>query len=87
MDQLCLLTFASAQHALRAEELLDSAGLEFDLQPVPPGLAGGCALAIACAGPLLAEVRAVLAGGGVRPQKLYGRAGAETEWREEDWEA
>lgn len=87
MDQLCLLTFSSAQHALRAEELLNLAGLVFDLQPVPPGLTGGCALAIACAGPLLAEVRAVLAGGGVRPQKLYGRTGTAAEWREEDWEA
>jgi hypothetical protein len=45
MDSM-LIAFDSTQQALRAEMLLEYAGIEIDIRPTPKQITAGCALSI-----------------------------------------
>jgi hypothetical protein len=46
MDGVMLIAFDSTQQALRAELLLEYAGIDIDIRPTPKQITAGCALSI-----------------------------------------
>lgn len=55
-----LIAFDSTQQALRAEMLLEYAGIEIDIRPTPKEITAGCALSIEFPADGLAEVRDII---------------------------
>lgn len=60
METMMLLAFDSTQQALRAEMLLEYAGIEGDTRPTPKEITAGCALSIEFPGECLDEVRRIV---------------------------
>ena len=83
-----LIAFDSTQQALRAETLLEYAGIEIDTRPTPKSITAGCALAIEFPGEELERVRLILEREKVEIRGIFRREGeiyvlAET-WGRED---
>ena len=55
-----LMAFDSTQQALRAEMLLEYAGIEIDIRPTPKEITAGCSLTIAFAAADLPEVLRII---------------------------
>jgi len=56
MEPELLIAFDSTQQALRAEMLLEYAGIEIDIRPTPKEITAGCSLTIAFAAADFPEV-------------------------------
>lgn len=67
----CLITFDSTHHALRAETLLEAAGLTIMIIPTPRELSASCGLAITYRPEDAARVTAVLRDGGIQTGGSY----------------
>ncbi|AIQ71779.1 DUF3343 domain-containing protein [Paenibacillus graminis] len=60
MDEELLIAFDSTQQALRAEMLLEYAGIEIDIFPTPKEITAGCAMSIQFFRGALGEVRKIV---------------------------
>jgi hypothetical protein len=74
--EFLLIAFDSTQQALRAEMLLEYAGIEIDIRPTPKEITAGCALSIEFPAGSLAQVREVIANEKVEIRGLFRPAGA-----------
>jgi hypothetical protein len=70
-----LLAFDSTQQALRAEMLLDYAGIETDTCPTPKSITAGCALSIQFERERLQEVRQIIRSEKVEIKGIYFKTG------------
>jgi hypothetical protein len=68
-----LLAFDSTQQALRAEMLLEYAGIEIDIRPTPKEITAGCALSIEFPGEELESARRVIRSEKVEIRGLFRR--------------
>lgn len=66
-----LIAFDSTQQALRAEMLLDYAGIEIDIRPTPKEITAGCAISIEFDEGHLGQVRAIIDSERVEIQGIY----------------
>jgi hypothetical protein len=66
-----LIAFDSTQQALRAEMLLEYAGIEIDIRPTPKEITAGCALSIEFPEDGLNEVRSIIANEHVEIRGLF----------------
>jgi hypothetical protein len=66
-----LIAFDSTQQALRAEMLLEYAGVEIDIRPTPKEITAGCALTIQFPADDLPTVRRVIESENVEIRGLY----------------
>lgn len=71
MEAMLLIAFDSTQQALRAEMLLEYAGIEIDIRPTPQDITAGCALSIEFPGVHLEEVRRIVAAERVEIRGIY----------------
>ena len=71
MEENLLLSFHSTQQALRAELLLEYAGVDIDIQPTPKDITAGCAMSIAFPAGDLEKVRRILAEERVEFEGIY----------------
>ncbi|MBB6731717.1 DUF3343 domain-containing protein [Cohnella zeiphila] len=60
MEEPLLIAFDSTQQALRAEMLLEYAGIEIDIRPTPKEITAGCALSIEFPQPEMERAKAVI---------------------------
>jgi len=71
MEESLLLSFHSTQQALRAELLLEYAGVDIDIRPTPKDITAGCAMSIAFPAGDLAKVRRIIAEERVEIDGIY----------------
>ena len=71
MERVMLLAFDSTQQALRAEMLLEYAGVDIDIRPTPKEITAGCALSIEFPKHQLAEVESIIASEHVEIRGIY----------------
>lgn len=67
----CLVTFDSTHHALRAETLLEAAGVSIMIIPTPRELAASCGLSISFRPGDAERLTAILRDGGVQTSARY----------------
>jgi hypothetical protein len=60
VEESLLIAFDSTQQALRAEMLLEYAGIEIDIRPTPKEITAGCALSIEFPSPEMDRAKAVI---------------------------
>ncbi|TCZ75732.1 DUF3343 domain-containing protein [Paenibacillus albiflavus] len=70
-----LIAFDSTQQALRAEMLLEYAGLEIDMCPTPKTITAGCALSIEFSGTDLDAVQQIIVSEHVEIRGIYRKQG------------
>lgn len=70
-EESVLAAFDSTQQALRAELLLEYAGVDIDIRPTPKEITAGCAMSIAFPAADLDNVRQVLAAERVEVEGYY----------------
>jgi len=78
MDSSLLIAFDSTQQALRAEMLLEYAGIEIDIRPTPKEITAGCALSIEFPESELDRTKAVIAQEKVEIRGMFRRTEPET---------
>jgi hypothetical protein len=66
-----LIAFDSTQQALRAELLLDYAGVEIDIRPTPKDITAGCAMSIAFPAVFLDKVLGIFSAERVEYEGIY----------------
>jgi hypothetical protein len=69
-----LIAFDSTQQALRAEMLLEYAGIEIDICPTPKEITAGCALSIAFPRIDLVQVQGIIATENVEIRGLFEKS-------------
>lgn len=67
----CLIAFDSTQQALRAEMLLEYAGIEIDTRPTPKEITAGCALSIEFPEEAADQVKAIIEQESVEIKGMY----------------
>ncbi|KAA9005141.1 DUF3343 domain-containing protein [Paenibacillus spiritus] len=77
MEQELLIAFDSTQQALRAEMLLEYAGIEIDIFPTPKEITAGCAMSIQFDPGCLARVREIIREQQVEIRGIFEKVGAE----------
>lgn len=70
MEQL-IIVFSSNQQALMAESVLEEAGIEYDIIPLPPQFKAGCSLAITFFKQDKERVKSLLSKAKVQYQGIY----------------
>ncbi|MGE5559931.1 MAG: DUF3343 domain-containing protein [Chloroflexota bacterium] len=82
-----LITFDSTHHALRAETLLEAAGIAIMIIPTPRELSASCGLAITFRSSDASRLQAVLRDSGIQISGRYrvtgGEAGSERRYERE----
>lgn len=73
MEERLLIAFDSTQQALRAELLLEYAGVEIDIQPTPKEITAGCAMSIDFPAKDLEKAMDILATERVEVEGIYCR--------------
>lgn len=73
MEQMMLIAFDSTQQALRAEMLLEYAGIEIDTRPTPKEITAGCALSIEFAEMYMNEVRRMIMDEQIETRGIYAK--------------
>jgi hypothetical protein len=68
-----ILVFASQTEVLNAEDVLEAAGLDFDLTPVPKAVNPNCGLALSIPGETAEAVSLALSRAGLTPAASYQR--------------
>lgn len=71
MEETMLLAFDSTQQALRAEMLLEYAGIEIDIRPTPKEITAGCALSIDFPAENLEAVKKIVAEERIEIRGIY----------------
>ena len=71
-----LIAFDSTQQALRAEMLLDYAGIDSDTRPTPKEVTAGCAMSIEFPAERLDEVRKIIRDEHVEIRGMYFKNGS-----------
>ncbi|MGI9862128.1 DUF3343 domain-containing protein [Moorella naiadis] len=69
MNELVLLTFPSTFYALRAEKMVQAAGLKGKLIPVPRELSSLCGLALELDPAVTAQALYLLQATGIKPER------------------
>jgi len=72
---LLLIAFDSTQQALRAEMLLEYAGVEIDIRPTPKQITAGCALSIEFPAECLDQVRTLIKEQRIEIRGIYCKSG------------
>ncbi|MCM3128668.1 MULTISPECIES: DUF3343 domain-containing protein [unclassified Paenibacillus] len=89
MELWLTISFDSTQQALRAEMLLEYAGIEIDTYPTPKQITAGCALSIQFPAEELRHVNQIIVSEKVEIRGIYEKKGAEyiqVEWCEHEGE-
>jgi len=73
--EMMLIAFDSTQQALRAEMLLEYAGLEIDMCPTPKTITAGCALSIEFPSEDLDAVQQIIASEHVEIRGIFRKQG------------
>ena len=73
MQTQLLIAFDSTQQALRAEMLLEYAGIEIDIRPTPKEITAGCALSIEFPEEHIGEVRRIIKSEAVEIRGIFRR--------------
>ena len=68
---MMLIAFDSTQQALRAEMLLEYAGVDIDIRPTPKQITAGCALSIEFPEGELDQVKSIIAAERVEVRGVY----------------
>lgn len=71
MEQPMLIAFDSTQQALRAEMLLEYAGVDIDIRPTPKQITAGCALSIEFPEDQTEQVRSIIQSEQVKIRGMY----------------
>lgn len=82
-----LITFDSTHHALRAETLLEAAGIEIMIIPTPRELSASCGLAISYRGDDATRLATILRDSGIQVGGRYRILGGENNGRRFEREA
>ncbi|MCL2853473.1 MAG: DUF3343 domain-containing protein [Defluviitaleaceae bacterium] len=72
-----VITFDTANHAVKAEQLLLRFGLNPSVMPVVPQIAAGCGIALRIKSHEMEQCREALAGANVAVSAVYERKAAE----------
>jgi hypothetical protein len=72
-EALCLATFRSIHHVMKAEELLKARGLWTDMIPNPRAITADCGMALVLHCSDVPEVRSLLGGDGA-PSHIYRKS-------------
>lgn len=89
MELWLTIAFDSTQQALRAEMLLEYAGIDIDTYPTPKEITAGCALSIQFPTEDLRQVDQIIRSEKVEIRGIYEKKGAEyiqVEWCEQEGE-
>lgn len=71
MNNAMLIAFDSTQQALRAELLLEYAGIDIDIRPTPKQITAGCALSIEFPEEQLEQTKAIIRREEIEIRGLY----------------
>lgn len=71
MEEALLIAFDSTQQALRAEMLLEYAGIDIDIRPTPKQITAGCALSVEFSARYLDEVRTIIKEQNIEIRGIY----------------
>ncbi|MDN5294367.1 MAG: hypothetical protein PWQ91_1454 [Eubacteriales bacterium] len=69
--EYCAVTFPSTHHALKAEKVLEAAGVDFLIIPVPRHISASCGLAVKIFCSARDEVSRILQEAGVVVEGIY----------------
>ncbi len=72
MGKVCLITFHSTHHALKAEKVLKSSGIGVDVIPIPREFSSNCGIAMSVAWEEKEEAIAVLNKNNVQVEAIHG---------------
>lgn len=70
-NEMLLIAFDSTQQALRAEMLLEYAGIDIDIRPTPKQITAGCALSMEFESAYLDQVRTVIREQNIEIRGIY----------------